>query len=222
MATTPPPYPKNIRLFKGALVLIDDTTNQKSIVSFQYNPESLSRKLNPVTVGTEDGNRSQTVRFTGAPTQTISLEVQIDCMEQLNAGDQTAIQQGIHPQLATLELLLYPASSKVISSQALAAAGALEIVPMTAPRTVFVWGPGRVVPVRVTSVSVTEQLFDALLNPVQAAVQLEMRVLSYSDVFSSNPDYQLFLTYQQNLETLAASVRAGSSADAIGYDVNKL
>lgn len=222
MAMVGPPYPKNIPLVKGALVNVDDTANTKTVVPFQYNPETLSRTLKPQTVGAQDGNPSQTVRYVGAPVQTISLEVRIDCMEQLNSGDQTAIQQGIYPQLATLEVLLYPSSSAIESSQSNLSSGVIEIVPITAPRTIFVWGAGRVVPVRLTSATITEQLFDANLNPIQASVHLEMRVLSYSDVFSPNADYQLFLTYQKNLETLSSSALQQTAGVNIGIDTSQL
>ena len=205
MAATPPPYPKNIKLVKGSLVSINDLTFQSKTVSFQYNPDTLSRSLQPVALGPGDGNRSQALRFTGAAMQTISLEVQIDCMEQLNTGDPMAIAQGIYPQLAVLESLLYPSSAMVIANQALAAVGVLEVVPLTAPRTLFVWGPSRVLPVRLMSLKITEQLFDSLLNPIQAAAALELRVLTYSDVFLTNPDWWNFLSYQMKLEALAAT-----------------
>lgn len=201
---TSPPYPKNIKLVKGALMVTSDLTFSTKTVSFQYNPDTLSRSLQPLTLGPGDGTRSQALRFTGAAAQTISLEVQIDCMEQLNAGDQTAIQQGIYPQLAVLESLLYPSSTQVIANQALAAAAILEVVPLTAPRVLFVWGPSRVLPVRLTSLKLTEQLFDANLNPIQAAATIEMRVLTYSDLFLTNPDWWNFLSYQMKLEALAA------------------
>ena len=217
-----PPYPKNIPLLKGSLVTIDDTTQQRTVVAFQYNPDTLNRTLKPNTVGTDDGDRSYAVCFAGAPVQTISLEVQIDGTDQLNEGDPVVAQVGIYPQLANLELLVYPTSSQVTQFATTLATGTLEITPMTAPRTVFVWGPNRVVPVRVTSISVTEQLFDANLNPIRASLTMEMRVLSYSDVFSSNPDYQLFLTYQQNMEQVAARLRASTSGSVTGYDITKL
>lgn len=110
----------------------------------------------------------------------------------------------------------------VESAQSNLGKGVIEIVPMTAPRTIFVWGSGRVVPVRLTSATVTEQLFDANLNPIQASVALEMRVLSYSDVFSPNADYQLFMTYQKNLETLSASALQKTASVKIGIDTSKL
>jgi hypothetical protein len=204
MAAVTPPYPKNIKLVKGSLVSVNDLTFQSKTVSFQYNPDTLSRSLQPVTLGPGDGNRSQALRFTGAAAQTISLEVQIDCMEQLNTGDPIAVAQGIYPQLAVLESLLYPSSIQVIANQALAVAGMLEVVPLTAPRTLFVWGPSRVLPVRLMSLKITEQLFDANLNPIQAAAAMELKVLTYSDVFLTNPDWWNFLSYQMKLEALAA------------------
>jgi hypothetical protein len=193
----------NVAPVKGAIVVIDPTTNQTTTVGFQYNPETVRRSLKPNTVGGEEGDRSSSVRFTGAPVETISVEVQVDATDALNQNDPTALEMGILPQLAVLELLLYPASSQIVQYQASLAAGAIEVVPLNAPRTLFVWGSQRVVPVRLTSLSVSEELFGANLSPIRANVSLEMRVLSYSDVFSDNPDYQAFLSYQQALEKMA-------------------
>lgn len=215
--TVASPFPP--KLTKGALVSIAPLTFQKTTVSFQFNPATLSRSLRPVTVGTEDGTRSQAIRFTGAPTQTINLEAHVDCMDELNAGEQSAIQYGCHPQLAVLESMLYPSITGVAANQVLAAVGMLEIVPLTAPSTLFVWGSNRVLPVRLTSLAVTEQLFDGSLNPVQAEVALEMRVLSYSDVTFTNPDYYYFFEYQSKLQSMAA---AALGSGGLGYDLSKL
>jgi hypothetical protein len=193
----------NVPPLKGAIVTIDATTQQPLAVTFQYNPETLRRSLKPNTVGGDEGDRSSAVRYTGAPVETISVEVQVDATDQLNVNDPTAMAMGIAPQLAALELLLYPPSSQIVQSQASLASGAIELVPILAPQTLFVWGANRVVPVRLTAISVSEELFGANLNPIRANVSLEMRVLSYSDVYPSNPDYQAFLSYQQLLERIA-------------------
>lgn len=189
---------------KGALVSIDDS-GTKTQIDFQYNPETLRRTLSPNTVGGDQGDRSRAVRFTGAPVETISVEVILDATDAMAAGDKVAQQLGIYPQMSALELLLYPTSASVESTQSKLAAGTIEVVPLTAPRLHFVWSSSRVVPVRVTSVTVTEEIFAPNLVPVRATVALEMRVLSYSDVFSDNPDYQVFLDYQKDLESYAAS-----------------
>jgi hypothetical protein len=193
----------NVPPRKGALVTTDPTTQLSTSITFQYNPETLRRSLKPNTVGGDEGDRSSEVRYTGAPVETISVEVQIDATDALNSSDQTAIDWGIAPQLAALELLLYPPSEQVISNQTSLAGGTIELVPITAPLTLFVWSAQRVVPVKLASVSVTEELFDANLNPIRATVALELRVLSYSDVYSPNPSYQYFLSYQQLLEKIA-------------------
>jgi hypothetical protein len=201
-ATLVPPR-LNVPPLKGAIVTIDATTLLPTAVCFQYNPETLRRSLKPNTVGGDEGDRSSAVRYTGAPVETISVDVQVDATDQLNRNDPTAMEMGIAPQMAALELLLYPPSQQVTQAQTSLAGGAIELVPITAPQTLFVWGANRVVPVRLTSIAVSEELFGANLNPIRANLSLEMRVLSYSDVYSSNPDYQSFLAYQQLLERIA-------------------
>lgn len=204
-----PPYPRNIPLLKGALVSVDSEGRQ-TVVQFQYNPETLRRSLRLNTVGGDQGNRSQAVRFTGAPVETLSVEVHLDAIDQLDAGDPVAEAQGIYPQLWALELLAYPSSQQVEQYARTLAGGGVSVLPLTAPRTIFVWGPHRVVPIRLTSVSVVEEQFDADLNPVRATVSLEAHVLSYSDVFSDNPDYSLFLAHQKRMEQVARQAQGRS------------
>ncbi len=219
-----PPPPLQIPLLKGALVTIDDTTQQVSVVAFQYNPATMRRQLEPFTVGGQPGDRTELPRYAGAPAETVSVEVQIDASDQLSAGSTVAQTVGILPQLAALELLIYPTSLQVVQTEALLASGSLEIVPMTQPRTLFVWGPNRVLPVRLQSYDVTEELFDTSLNPLRATVNLSLRVLSYSDVPATDPDYHLFLVYQQELERLAplAQTPASSARATIGVDPTQL
>jgi hypothetical protein len=53
----------------------------------------------------------------------------------------------------------------------------------------FVWGPARVVPVRVASVAITEQAFDPLLNPIRAQVSLGLRALSLIELQRAGPPF---------------------------------
>ena len=94
---------------------------------------------------------------------------------------------GISPQLSALEMLLYPKSALVIANTVLLAAGTIEIVPPEAPFTLFIWGAKRVLPVRLTSFTITEQAYDPSLNPIRATVNLGMQVLNYSDFPVSHP-----------------------------------
>jgi hypothetical protein len=187
------------RVFKGALVSISSTNPKPHVISFQYNPATLKRSLKPLMVGGEAGDLSQSVRITGAPTETFSVEIEIDAADDLEAGDAVATSLGIQPQLAVLELRIYPTLSRVMENAALLSAGTIEIAPITAPRVLFVWGQRRALPVQLSSYTISEEEFDAGLNPIHATVSLEMRVVTYSDPSASNSDYHQYLAYQQSL-----------------------
>jgi len=207
-----PTYPRGPRILKGALVVISETNPQPQTIAFQYNPETVTRSLQPQASGGDQGARFSTVRYIGAPVETFELEVTLDAIDALEQGDSTAIQAGIYPQLALLELLVYPASQQVLQNDALLATGALEIAPLVAPLTLFVWGPNRVLPVTLTGLSVREELFDASLNPVRATITLNMRSLSYSDLAPGTRGYNLFLAYQQAKESMATQGPITTSA----------
>jgi hypothetical protein len=200
-------FPNSPRLLKGGLVLIDaDTSAVRRIIALQYNPDTLTRTLQIKGVGTEAGDRRETQRLIGPPVETIKLDTEIDAADQLEFPDQNrdAVQVGIHPQLAALEAIVYPASAQIQSNDSLARAGTLEITPIESPLTLFVWSKQRVVPVLLTEFSVTEEAFDPSLNPIRAKVTLGMRVLSINDLPFNHRGSSLFLAYHQQKERLAA------------------
>ncbi|MEL6942412.1 MAG: hypothetical protein AAFO82_07075, partial [Bacteroidota bacterium] len=92
----------------------------------------------------------------------------------------------------------------------LAQSGTLEISPVEAPLTLFVWSKNRVVPVRITEFSITEEAFDVNLNPIRARVSLGMRVLSVDDLGFDHHGGNLYMNYQQTKERLAALYTNGS------------
>jgi hypothetical protein len=208
------------RTSRGAIVGLDPANPLASVVAFQYNPDEMTRTLQaraaPGGSGTSEGARNEALRLAGAPIETISLTVEIDAADQLETGDQLATTFGIYPQLSSLEMLLYPKSALVVANAALAAIGSIELVPTEAPLTLLIWGTKRVVPVRLTQFSITEQAYDPDLNPIRARVTLGLRVLSYSDLETTNPGYHLFLAYQVTKEVMAtlgsaAAVTTGAS-----------
>lgn len=212
-----------VRTPRGALVGVDPANPLAGLVVFQYNPDEMTRRLVARTAEGDDGAggaRSEALRLTGAPIETISLAVEVDATDQLADGDPEAALLGIHPQLAALEMLLYPKSSVVLENLALTAVGTIELVPMEAPLTLLVWGVGRVLPVRLTSFSITEQAYDTQLNPIRARADLELRVLSYSDLSVTSPGHHLFLAHQiakEAMATLSARSAAGRAvAGGIG------
>ncbi len=200
-------FPRSPRLVKGGLVLIDPTTSAvRRVVVLQYNPDSLSRSLQIKAFSSGDGGRSEALRLTGPPVETIKLDAEIDATDQLEFPAQNAntVQFGIFPQLAALETIVSPTSAQLLANNALAQSGTLEIVPMETPLTLFVWSKQRILPVRLTDFSVTEEAFDPALNPIRAKVSLGMRVLTVDDLGFAHKGGSLFMNALQAKEQLAA------------------
>jgi Contractile injection system tube protein len=193
------------RLTKGSLVGLDINNPVASIIVFQYNPEQLTRTLEAQTADSESADREEVMRLKGAPVETFQLEIYIDATDQLVQANTEAVTQGIYPQLASLEMLVYPKSAQVIANTALLAAGTIEILPMTAPMTFFIWGLKRVLPVKITSFTINEELYDVNLNPIRAKVDLSLRVLSYNDLSITDPGYYVYLANQIFKESLATA-----------------
>lgn len=190
------------RLARGAIVKIELPSLIPTAIAFQYNPETLTRTLRPRTTA-GDGDRAEALRLTGAPVETIRLEAELDALDQREPGGAEG-PFGIYPQLSALEILTYPQSSRIIANAVLAATGSVEMVPAMGPLTLFVWGLQRIVPVRLEELSITEEAFDAELNPIRARISLGMRVLSYDDLHSTHPGYTVFMAHQLFKEAMAA------------------
>jgi hypothetical protein len=197
------------KLQHGSIIAIDQITKQLTEIQFQYNPETLTRRL---TAQTASGNydKSEAFRLKGPPEETISLEIEIDATDKLEKADSDTVQNGIYPKLAVLELLLYPRSEVVIANENLAMRGIIEIVPPQAPLTLFYWGTNRKLPVRLTSFSITEEAFDPNLNPILAKVSLELTVLNYMDLGLSSDGGSMFMTHQQQKEQMAKKNTPGN------------
>jgi hypothetical protein len=108
------------------------------------------------------------------------------------------------PQLAQLEMLVNPTVEILEADDALANAGTLEIIPLEQPLTLFVWSKSRVIPVRLTDFSITEEAFDPNLNPIRAKVSLGLRVLNIDDLGFQHPGGRMFMTYLSNKQQLAS------------------
>ena len=207
--------PLSPRMLKGALVGMDPFNPVASIIVFQYNPDTMTRRLEPRT-NSGDGERAEPFRLSGPPKETITLSVEIDAVDQLADENPLALASGISPTLSALEMLVYPKSALVVANAVIAAAGGIEVIPVDGPMVLFVWGPTRVLPVRVTGISITEDAFDTLLNPIRAKVELTLLVLSYHDLGVASPGGALFMTHQITKELLASSNIFNSAADLGG------
>jgi hypothetical protein len=209
-------FPGAPRTLRGAIVAVDPRSPLSRIVVFGYNPDEVGRSLKPR--GAEAGQQvgpGDAHRIWGAPVETISMTVDVDAADQLEAGDPVAAVSGIAPQLAAMEMLLYPSSALVIANTALLLAGTIEILPPEGPLTVLVWGPGRAVPIRLESLEITEQAFAPSLVPIRASVAISARVLTYDDLPVQDTGYALFLVHQVVKETLATVAGVAAAATAV-------
>lgn len=209
MPSEPPRRPK---LLKGALVAYQSQLipGVPRVIAFQYNPDRVSRRLRSrfhesTTWGVGAGPTVPQV--VGPPEQTVSLTVSLDAADQLErpAEHPDVVLTGLHPALATLELLLYPPSSSILTNIVQARLGSRSVVRAEVPLVLLVWGPARVVPVRVTSFSVTEEAFDQLLNPIRAEVDLEVDVLSSLDLEPGTLGHGVAFAHHVTREVLSAA-----------------
>jgi hypothetical protein len=206
-------FPGSPRLLRGGLVLVDPTTGAvQRIIALQYNPDSMTRSLQIKGVSGESGDHVEALRLKGPPVETIKVEVEIDATDAMEANDGTTNNAGLHPQLAALETIVHPRSATLLAANSEAASGSLEIAPAMAPLPLFVFGPKRIVPVRITEMSITEEAFDTRLNPTRAKVSLGLRVLTVDDLGFDSKGGNLFLTYLQAKEQLAGRAPGGSFA----------
>ena len=211
----PSDFPRSPRLLKGAIVAYELPQTFPTIVAFQYNPEHLTRSVQGRSA--YRGGRGDINRTDGPPEETISLTVEIDAVDQLEHPFENVITAvvGLHPAIAALERLMYPAFPTVVLNRALAAFGSGAILSEPAPLALFIWGPARVLPVRVNSVSITEQAFDTLLNPIQARADLSLKVLTYRELEMTNPGFWVYMASFAQKESMAALSIAQTAASAI-------
>lgn len=206
-------FPGSPRLQKGAIIGLDPINPLASVVVFQYNPATLSRTLKAQATG--GTNKGEVLRLSGPPEEDITLDLIIDAADQLEQAEFPATSMGIYPALSSLEMLLYPKSALVIANEVLSALGVIEIIPPEAPLTLFVWGVKRVLPVRITQFSITEENFDPNLNPIHASVKLTLRVLNYQDLGMSSAGGALFMAHQVVKEVMATIGSVGNISASV-------
>jgi hypothetical protein len=205
------------RTLRGAIVAVSPLQPLSRVVLFQYNPDEVSRTIQP-RQGDAASNQAQggtdAKPLVGAPAETVSLTAELDATDQLAAKDPVAATSGILPQLSVLEMLLHPDSARVLARAALMSAGTIEILPVEKPLAVLVWGPARIVPVKLTNLQITEQAHSPTLVPVRASVQITASVLTYDDLPVGDVGYGLSVAHLLAKETLAEAGGAAGAATA--------
>lgn len=204
-----------------------------NIVIFQFNPEQIARTINIPSnnSGADNPDNARLIEPTttsAPPTESFTITAHFSAMNDLGKGGAvSAIPRvfGIGPQLAALEKMANTTAGFL--SQALGAAidaigdalgiGGEEEEPTRktpredSPKILFIWGPSRILPVKIKSMSITEQQYDPLLNPVQAQVAIGLEVLTITNS-ADNPigkgalDYTNTLKEAQALLNLAKAI----------------
>ena len=180
-------------LLRGALIEYsgDFLGPIPNVVLFQFNPESLARTIQIPQRPTGSTSR-ETSQAGDAPVEHITLTAYFSAADLLNTNNVLARSMGIGPQLAALEKMVRPAGKlggllgaaldAVGSALGLGGGGgsaAAQPIPREKyPQTLFIWGPTRVLPVLIDSLTITEQEYDFLLNPIRAEVSLGLAVVT--------------------------------------------
>lgn len=209
--TTPAPR-------RGGFVFLDPEQGQvQRVMPFQYNPDGLTRTLQPRGIGPEAGDRPAALRLQGPARETLRIDAEFDAVDQpaSTAVPAPPAGSGVLATLAALETAVTPTSAELNRQNTLAGQGILEIAPVQAPLSVLVLGPRRVLPVRILDVEVTEEAYDGELVPIRARVTLTVRILTVDDVGFGHKAGGLYLQYQQSRERLAAAVGYGPAT--VGY-----
>jgi hypothetical protein len=212
--------PLSPRLLRGGLVVLDpDSGAVRRVITLQYNPDSLSRGFQLKSAGAEGGARAEALRLTGPPVQTITVEAELDATDQLEFPDANPEEAlgGLGARLAAIEVLIYPDPAAVQSAASDLAAGMLEIAPVPAPLVLFAFGRRRLLPVKLTELSIVEEAFSPTLDPIRAKLRLGLRVLSVNDVGTLGRAGSFAMAAHQQLDSLARRSRGGRLTD-LGID----
>jgi hypothetical protein len=203
------------RAIRAGIVVVDpDTGAPQRVIVMQFNPDSLERSISPQAAGGTagaggtgtDGDRNEALRLKGPAEEQWKITAEIDATDQLDV----AAPDGIHPQLAVLEMLVQPTTAQLREATELSRKGAIEISPIETPLTLFAWGNKRVMPVRLTEFSVNEQAFDVNLNPIRASLSIGMKILTVSDLPAGHPGADYYVAHLAMKEQLAARGSRGT------------
>lgn len=205
--------PKPIR--SGIVVVDPDRGTPQRIIVLQFNPDTLERSLSPQSAGgsgdsggggSGSGDRNEALRLKGPAQETWKFTAEIDATDQF----EVAAPDGIHPQLATLEMLVQPTTQQIRDASRLSQKGTIEISPIEMPLTLFTWGSKRVMPVRLTELSINESAFDVNLNPIGTSLGIGLKVLTVSDLPAGHRGADLYMAHLAQKERLATAARRGS------------
>ena len=217
----PSDFPRSPKLIKGALVVFETRIPvPTNLIVFQYNPETMNRSFHQVAGSSDPRLTPGGQSLMLPPIESFQLDVELDAADQLEDKNVLTRAVGLHPVLAALELLIHPPSTNLILNKVLSLAGSSVISPATSPLVLFVWGPARVVPVRVDSVGITEEAFDQLLNPSRAKVALGLRALTIPELVQAGPPFDVLGIVNLVAKEVLARTNIFNSIQQIGGSIS--
>lgn len=177
-------------LLKGALIEYgsDFLGPLPNVILFQFNPETLTRSIQ-IPPRPSGGTARETTQAGEPSVEKITFKAEFDAADGLNTNNVLARTMGVGPRLAALEKMVHPSNiiggligaamdavGKALNPAGGKKGGRQPIPRENYPRILFIWGPFRVLPVVIESMSITEQQYDFLLNPVRAEVSIGLAV----------------------------------------------
>jgi len=187
-----------------------------NIVVFQFNPDRMTRTpklVRPPRPDTGAGQRN-TAEQPGKPSESINFTLKIDATDQLASGNPIAAASGIVPTLSALELLMVPKGSLSIDLSSLVGSKKPALhPPEKVPTVLFFWGPLRILPVNVTSLSINEMLYDSLLNPIRAEVTVNIEVLTPDQIGDKDTLALGAYTYSEGVKEVMAALNLANAVD---------
>ncbi len=197
-----------------------------NVIIFQFNPETLTRTMEiPERPG--GGNARENAQASEKTYEKISFKAQFNASDDLGDEKVLARMFGVGPRLSALERMVQPmdAEGGLLGAALDAVGDALGLggdseppsqpIPREKfPRTLFIWGLTRVLPIRITKMKITEQQFDFLLNPVRADVDLEMNVMA-TDPFSDDIVAEGAMTYSAIAKEAQSAANLANTAEQV-------
>jgi hypothetical protein len=186
-----------------------------NIVVFQFNPDRVTRTpslVHPPPKMDGSGKRPASPQ-PDEPSQTISFSLRIDATDQLAQSNPIAAASGILPTLSAIELLMVPKSSLSIDLSSLSGSKSKphQHPPQKLPTVLFFWGPFRILPVSITTLSITETEYDVLLNPIRAEVSVSLHVLTPSQLNDATLAIGAY-KYSQGVKEVMAALNLANAA----------
>jgi hypothetical protein len=222
-----------VTYMRGAFIEFIDTglIPIPNVIVFQFNPETMTHTWTQAESANVTGNP---MAVKGAPGEQFSFSLAVDALDSIADGGVSgglAEISGVATRLAALEMLLFPTGSTkggLIGTVTGAIGGLLgggggepprDVPASVIPTVLFVWGPGRIVPVRVVSLTVTEKLYDKLLIPTHAEAAIGLRVLTAQELEADNdllkPLAKAAVIYSNGLREVLAIANLVNTADGI-------